>query len=55
MCKQRRLHDCRELHNYGLALPNLGDIDVQALPERYRPQRTAQGLALAISPPTSLR
>ena len=26
------LHDfCRELHNYGLALPNLGDIDVQSI------------------------
>jgi len=26
------LHDfCRELHSYGLALPNLGDIDVQSI------------------------
>jgi L-gulonolactone oxidase len=26
------LHDfCRELHNHGLALPNLGDIDVQSI------------------------
>jgi len=26
------LHDfCRELHHYGLALPNLGDIDVQSI------------------------
>ncbi|MGA0963158.1 MAG: FAD-binding protein, partial [Ilumatobacteraceae bacterium] len=42
-----KLHDlCRELHEYGLALPNLGDIDVQSVAGAISTATHGTGIAL---------